>query len=293
MRRHGRAEVRAAVDDLEDAGGENAAGELHPLHDCVGGEGGGFHDDAVARDEGGDDLEVGEDEGEVPGADGADDAEGHVGGDDALVGVFVLDLVGEGVLRVVEALGDAGLDVDVGEDLGLAGFLHEDGGELVGVGGDDVGELDEEGLPLRDRGLRPGGEGRVGGRDGIFEVLGRGDGARPELVLGPGVGDAVRLGAAPQLVVDDVVELGLHFGEVSRVCCCHLSRGVGLARGTRTEDRRRFTHVGLYELNVVVIANRRHLLNTRHPFSLVWFPLTRMAGHAHVATNVGPIRDAE
>ena len=87
----GGAEVGAAVQRLEHARGEDAAGELDPAEDGVGREGRGLDEDAVAGDEGRDDLDGGEDEGEVPGAEGGDEAERVVGGEDAGGGVFVLD----------------------------------------------------------------------------------------------------------------------------------------------------------------------------------------------------------
>lgn len=126
----GGAEVGAAVQGLEDARGEDASRELDPPEDGVGGEGRGLDEDAVAGDEGGDDLDGGEDQGEVPGAEGGDEAEGVVRGDDAGGGVFVLDVVGEGVGGVVEGLGYGVCDVDVGEE-GLGGV--SEGG--VGGGG--------------------------------------------------------------------------------------------------------------------------------------------------------------
>lgn len=91
------------------------------FEDGVRGEGGGFDDDVVFCYEGGDNFDVGEDEGEVLGVDGVDGVDGDVGGDDFGVVVFVLDFVWEVVLGVVEGLGDGGLDVDVGED-GLVSF---------------------------------------------------------------------------------------------------------------------------------------------------------------------------
>lgn len=120
MKGDGGAEVGAAVQGLEDARGEDAARELDPAEDGVGCEGGGFDEHAVAGDEGGDGFDGGEDEGEVPRAQGGDEAEGVVRGDDAGGGVFVLDMVGEGVGGVVEGLGDGVGYVDVGEE-GLGG----------------------------------------------------------------------------------------------------------------------------------------------------------------------------
>lgn len=87
------AELGAAVEDLEHAGREDGLGELAELEQGVGGEGGGLDDDAVARGQRGDDLDDGEDHGEVPGRDGAEDADRLVRAVDLDGVVFVLELV--------------------------------------------------------------------------------------------------------------------------------------------------------------------------------------------------------
>lgn len=59
VRGHHGAEVGTAIKRLEDSGREEGLAELDELEDGVGGEGGGFDDDAVAGDEGGGDFEGG------------------------------------------------------------------------------------------------------------------------------------------------------------------------------------------------------------------------------------------
>lgn len=59
VRGHHGAEVGTAVQGLENSWGKKRLAELDELEDSVRGEGGGFHDDAVAGDEGGGDFERG------------------------------------------------------------------------------------------------------------------------------------------------------------------------------------------------------------------------------------------
>ena len=105
-----------AVDDVEDAGGQEVADEVHQHHDAHGRLFGGLQHDAVAGGERGSELPAGHEEREVPRDDLADDAE-----------------------RLVEVVGD-GVVVDFGDRAFLgadaAGEVAEvvDGERNVGGG---------------------------------------------------------------------------------------------------------------------------------------------------------------
>ncbi len=92
----------------------------------------------------------------------------------------------------------------------FARLLSNDLCQLVGVVLEILGQLDQQGLALGDRSQGPGLEGFLGGRDSVFEILGRGNRARPEWFLGSRVCHLMRLLGAMQLVIDDIVELKLH-----------------------------------------------------------------------------------
>lgn len=133
----------------------------------------------------------------------------------------MLDVIGQGIFRlgVVLALGDGAADVELGEEEGFAGFAGEDLGEEREVVFEVGGELCEERLALGEGGELPGFEGGLGGGDGVFEVLGGGNGARPEGGFGSWVGDGVGGGGGAEGVVDYVVEFEFFHFEGWRLVC--------------------------------------------------------------------------
>ena len=93
----------------------------------------------------------------------------------------------------------------------FARLLSNDLRQLVGVVLEILGQLDQQGLAFGDRGQGPGLKSFLCGGDSIFEILGRGNRAGPEWFLGSRVRHLMRLLGATQLVIDDIVELKLHF----------------------------------------------------------------------------------
>lgn len=87
-----RAGVVIAVQGLDDARREDVSDQLGELQDAVRRVRGRLRDHAVAGDQGGADLGDGEGEWEVPGADGGDDADGHVAQAESQVVVVLDDL---------------------------------------------------------------------------------------------------------------------------------------------------------------------------------------------------------
>ena len=174
----GAADLRAALDEVDDAVGE--AGFFHQRQEA-GGDGGsvgrGLEDDGVAADDGRSGHAGHDGEREVPGRNDGADAEGDVAEEIFFAGVL------DGGGGSVEAEGFAGVELEevdglayVGVGLGvvLADFEGEPGAEVEVALADEVGGADEQGNAVGDGGVAPGGEGGLRGSDGGVGFLGRG-----------------------------------------------------------------------------------------------------------------------
>lgn len=88
---HPRPQIIASVHGLDHARGENVADYLGKLDDAVGGIWRRLRDDAVAREQGGDNLADCENERVVPWADSSHDADGAIGQREAKISVVLDD----------------------------------------------------------------------------------------------------------------------------------------------------------------------------------------------------------
>ena len=178
---------------FEQEGLEGAAGKAGAADERLNGEGGlrdaggVLEQSDVAGHEGGcgeaEDLP----EGEVPGHDGEDDAEG-IPADVAVVAVGGDGLFGEDTLcvfSVVAAAGGAFEDLGAGAREGLAHLLGEQGGELFNLMLHDAGELAHAEGAVLEGNLLVDAEGDVGDADfGAEGVFGEGLEAAEELACG-------------------------------------------------------------------------------------------------------------
>jgi hypothetical protein len=134
-----------AGDEVEDALGKRGLGhELREGAGVVGSLAAGLDDDRVPRDEGGGHLAHQHEEGEVPRHHPGDDADRQLVDEDVLSRAVALDdlaLVAAGELgHVVDVVGgEVHLHLGQREDLAL--FLGDDGGQLVPVPADQLGDL--------------------------------------------------------------------------------------------------------------------------------------------------------
>lgn len=120
---------------------------------------------------------------------------------------LALDLVGPPA--VVPDAADDGADVAPRHVDGLAIVERLDGGELLRVGLDEVGELQQQATALAGGGGPPGAlEGLAGGGDGRVDVLlgGLADGADDLLVGGVDDLELLLVGALNELVVDEAAD---------------------------------------------------------------------------------------
>ena len=127
----------------------------------------------LAGDEGWGDFQRHQEHGDVPGDDGADDAEGLADGDAEDVGGegdgFAFEFAAEATVHVEDVGDGLGFDAAFGSE-GLAGFEGDEAGELFGVVAEEGGALGDEGAALAGGELGPGLLGLVGVADGGVDV---------------------------------------------------------------------------------------------------------------------------
>jgi hypothetical protein len=174
----------------------------------VGGEFAGFLDDGVAREQGREDLAVGEVGGEVEGSEDGGGAEGFVACGGGLVARHA-----DG--RGVAFFPGAEREIDFSNDSiyfglrfpeGLAGFEGDGLLEFGGVGLEAFGDFFELGGALIDGEARPGGGGFGGGFDSLVDLLDGSGGGLPDDLVERGVvarEDATRAGE-PVIIEEEV-----------------------------------------------------------------------------------------
>ncbi len=164
-----------ARDDVEDAGREDACGDLAEDQGGQRGAGGGLEDDRVAGGEGRPDLPAGHHDRVVPRRDRGDHADRLAPDHRGEAGRVLVDRL---AFHEACATGEEAQVVDDDRDLvdgganGLAGVLRLEAAELLAARLEGVGELEQHPAPLGGRRVLPGLEGGRGRVGGAIHVLG-------------------------------------------------------------------------------------------------------------------------
>jgi hypothetical protein len=199
-----------AVDHVERAGGQEIADQIHQHQDRGRGLLGRLENHAVARRQGGRQLPGRHQEGEVPGDDLADHAQGFVEmvGDGVTVNLADAALLGADATREIAEMVNDQRDVRVQRlPHGLAVVPGLGDRQHLQIGLDAVGNLEKDVGTGRDRSGPPGVLGPMGRIEGQFDVL-RGGAGNPTKRLAVDRGDVIEIGTADRrhpLTADEVV----------------------------------------------------------------------------------------
>ena len=206
------AQVIHVSDDVDDAGREDLGGKFAESQ-CRQRRGrGGLDHHGVTGEQRRGQLDHQQDDREVPGRDGGHDAQRHVVLHDARAVAFLQHLGRQvhGGKSLNHVNGTA--DFVLGRGQGLALFLRQHPRDVLQVGPEGVGELQQQAAPLGNGGGGPGRKGGLGGGDGLIELVQVGTGAGRQQILRGRV-DHVESGCAGnQPAVDQQVELGSRVG---------------------------------------------------------------------------------
>jgi hypothetical protein len=170
VRGHRRAQVVGVGDDVQDPGRQHVLDQFGQAKRGQRRGRGGLEHHGVAGQQRGGQLQADEDQREVPGHDGADDAERLAQGLDLAALAVLQHLAGQVHRGEVAAEGGQAVGLANGVLERLALFLGEQPAEFRGIGLDDVGDGVQRLLALRRRGAAPRGEGGFRGGHRLVQL---------------------------------------------------------------------------------------------------------------------------
>lgn len=237
---HG-SKVVVTTNGLDDTWWEDALSEFDELEGGVWSVWRGLHDDGVSSEEGWDDLAHRQDNWEVPWANGTNNTERSVSGDDGLLVILsALFRDGQAVVPVEPARNAHRLQLR--DLLWLSSLLAKQARHLVGVCEQDLLVLAEQLLSLLKWSVLPGLESLLGVGHGLVDIFLASDGYRPVLLASGRVDSEVLVFTSAKLAVDDVVELvPLDAAVFRHDCgCFDVQRNIGMGEPNSEEGRNKY-----------------------------------------------------
>lgn len=206
MQRQPRAQALVTAQHLDDTRREDLGGQLADLEESVRSKGRGLHDDGVASHDTRSDLAHSQEQGPVPGDNGAADAEGAVPDDRGPLSRVLDRLIWYPEPRGHAEVSNGELHLHVGRGEGLAGLVDQEVTNRIVVCLDRVGQLLHARAALVPGLGAPGRECRPGSCHGLVDLLLAGDGHLGEVFLRAWVHAMPSLCRRSELIVDHIFE---------------------------------------------------------------------------------------